>query len=396
MQRLIIVTTTRADWGILSPLAQALDKHPGVSLTVVAAGTHMSEKYGLTINEIQQDGLKEVVEITSPTVEDDNPLSRTILMSRLATDMASLLEAKAPDAVIILGDRYEMLGVASAALIANVPIVHLHGGEISEGALDDAVRHALTKMASLHLVATQKSAMRVIAMGEEPRRVVRIGSIGVENALTIKPLTLEELRQSLNDFNIDPSKTLLVTFHPVTRHPEGKATKEQIDSVLKALDMVQECNAIITYPNNDVGSEEIIQAIEKFGASHSDRVKVVPSLGKKRYISALWHVLAVVGNTSSGILEAPSTQAATINIGPRQKGRECAFSVIHVNENPEEISSAIKKIMINKVENTENPYFRKDAVKTAVKAITEILPKLSIQKTFYTPNNEIKPKHTST
>ena len=393
-QKLILVTTTRADWGILSPLARALSQHPDVELTIAAANMHLSALYGHTIDEIRADGF-DAVEIGACEV-DDTAASRSKLTASITCDMADIIERLKPDGIILLGDRYEMLGVATAAVIASVPIVHLHGGEISEGAIDDAVRHALTKMASLHLVATEKSAERIIRMGEEPRRVVRTGALGVENALTIKPLSIDELRQSLDGFHIDPKKTLLVTFHPVTRHPLALSTHRQIDALLEALDNVPECNVIFTYPNNDTGSNEIIERIEQFATQRPDRVKAIASLGKQRYLSALWHVLAVVGNTSSGLLEAPSTTAVTIDIGPRQQGRERAETVIHVDDDAEQITRAIRQtihqsqLLPNKgLSCNTNPYYKPEACRTAVEAITRLLPTLPPVKKFYSPHNEI-------
>lgn len=386
VRRLVIVTTTRADWGILSPLARALNLRDDVELTIAAGNMHLSEKYGNTINEILIDGFSNVVRVGSSEV-DLSAKSRTLLTADIAADTARLIERMRPHGIILLGDRYEMLGVATAALIANVPVVHLHGGEISEGAIDDSVRHALTKMASLHLVATAKSAQRVIGMGEEPCRVIHTGALGVENALRVETMTKPELEASLDGFEIDPFRTLLVTFHPVTRHPSGLSTSAQFDNLLRALDQVEECNIIFTYPNNDTGSDEIINGISRYSAEHPERVKVVASLGKRRYLSALKYVLAVVGNTSSGLLEAPSTQASTIDIGPRQQGRERAESVFHVEDDPEMIAQAIRQTMAAKRNHSPhpetNPYYRPNALTTAVKAITEILPKLPLTKKFH-------------
>lgn len=384
-QRLILVTTTRADWGILSPLARALALNPAVRLTIAAGNMHLSEQYGNTIDEIRQDGFEDIALLGTGQV-DTTAASRTALTADMARDMARLIDDVKPDGVIILGDRYEMLGVATAALIAGVPIVHLHGGEISEGAIDDSVRHALTKMASLHLVATEQAARNVIAMGEEPRRVVRTGAIGVEKALNIEPLSRKELCDFLDGFDIDPKRTLLTTFHPVTRHPEGLSGEMQIDNLLGAIADVPECNVIFTYPNNDTGSEKIIERIEAFAAKHKERVIAVKSLGSKRYLSAMRYVLAVVGNTSSGILEAPSTSIATIDIGPRQQGRERAASVVHVDDNRAAIADAIRAVMRREESSrSDNPYYQSDAVATAVNAIIKLLPTLPPTKKFYFP-----------
>ncbi len=384
---IILVTTTRADWGILSPLARALDAHPDISLTVAAGNMHLSPCYGHTIDAILAEGLSRVE--TLPTREvDSSAASRTAIAADTATAMASLIESVHPDAVVLLGDRYEILGAATAALIAGVPIVHLHGGEISEGAIDDSVRHAVSKMASLHLPATAEAALRLISMGEEPQRVIRTGAIGVENALTVPVMPIGELRDSLDGFDLDPQRTLLVTFHPVTRHPDGLSTISQIDALLGAIDDVPECNAIITFPNNDTGSDDIIRRLEAFAAGRPGRIKLVRSLGRVRYLSAMHHARAVVGNTSSGLLEAPSTPADTIDIGPRQQGRERAVSVLHIPDSRRAIADAIRDVLSRPPRcprPDDNPYYHPDAVATAVDAITRILPSLPLAKSFYTP-----------
>lgn len=385
--KIILVTTTRAEWGILSPLARALSAHPAVDLTVAAGNMHLSGLYGHTIDEIRSEGFDNVVELDAPE-GDGTARSRTEICAATAASMARLIERESPHAVVVLGDRYEILGAATAALIAGVPIVHLHGGEISEGAIDDSVRHAISKMATLHLAATALSAERLRLMGEDPSRIVHTGALGVENALTVEPISIDELKASLDGFDIRPDRTLLVTFHPVTRHPAGLSTAEQLDNLLGAIDDVPECNAIITFPNNDTGSEDIIERISAFADSHRDRVRLVRSLGKTRYLSALRYVCAVVGNSSSGLLEAPSTPAATIDIGPRQQGRERADSVIHVDDSRHDIAAAIRNVLAAPRRNpmpTDNPYFRPHATDTAVHAITEILPTLPAIKKFQTP-----------
>lgn len=384
-RNIIIVTTTRADWGILSPLARALALRDDVSLTIAAGNMHLLEHYGNTINEIRDDGFDNVVPLALPDNITQTPEGRTAVAASTALSLASLIERVLPDTIIILGDRYEMLGAASAALIAGVPIVHLHGGEISVGAIDDSVRHAISKMASLHLTATDKASERLRQMGEEPERICRTGSIGVENAISTPLMSLGELKSSLDGFDVCPEKTFLVTFHPVTRHPDNIPAIVQIDNLLGALEDVKECNAIITFPNNDTGSETIIERIEDFARKNPRRIKVVKSLGRLRYLSAMHHVRAVVGNTSSGILEAPSTPAATLDIGPRQLGRDRATSVIHVGDDRKEIALALKKLLTapRRTPNpSDNPYYRPGAVKLAVDAIIDTLPQLPKVKIF--------------
>lgn len=383
--RLIIVTTTRADWGILSPLARTLSMQPDVEVIIAAGNMHTSEKYGSTADEILSDGFSDVCFIDTPET-DSTGLSRTLVASAMATGLGRIIEKKHPDGVVLLGDRYEILGAAMASVIAGVPVVHLHGGEITEGAIDDSIRHAVSKLASLHLTATACAADILSKMGEDPDRIVHTGAIGVENALSVPIMSREKLSESLGGFDVNPDKTLLVTFHPVTRHPDHITTRQQVSNLLMALDRVPECNVIITYPNNDKDGEEIIDMLSTYAKSQFGRVVLVKSMGKLKYLSALRYVKAVVGNSSSGILEAPSTPAATIDIGPRQMGRERAESVIHVNDDAEQIVRAIKTVLVSPREKRSpemNPYFKAEAVKTAMNAIIEKLPRLSPVKKLH-------------
>lgn len=376
--KILIVTTTRAEWGILSPLARALASRSDVELTVAAGNMHTSSLYGYTLDEIRADGFDDIELLAAPEV-DGTAQSRTKVAAAVAEGVAAVIERRKPDTVVILGDRYEMLGAATAALIADVPIVHLHGGEVTLGAIDNKVRNALTKMASLHLAATRQSTERIRQWGEDPGAIVHTGAIGVENVLTLPVMQFDELRRSLDGFDIAPTRTMLVTYHPVTHDNSGLTTEAQIDAILGALDQVAECNAIITYPNNDTGSEVIIEKIEDYARRNPDRIKVVKSLGRLRYHSALRHVCAVVGNTSSGLLEVPSSPAATIDIGPRQQGRERAASVVHIEADPARIAEAIRNAMNapRKPANPQdNPYYRPGAVKTAADAIMAFLTSL--------------------
>ena len=381
-RKVIIVTTTRADWGILSPLARELALSPEVKLLIAAGNMHLLPEFGNTVDEIRSDGMTDVRLLGNPAEcnGDASAITADIMLA-----LADVIKTENPQAIVILGDRYEMLGVASAALIASVPVVHIHGGEVTEGAIDDSVRHALTKMASLHLVATELSAQRVAQMGEPLERIVVTGSMGVENALSESVMSREELSASLDGFEFDPSKTLLVTMHPVTRHPEGLDPLRQIDALLEAIDEVEECKVLFTYPNNDPGNEIIVRRIEDFVRQHPVRTKAVKSLGRKRYLSAMRYVRAIVGNTSSGLLEAPSTPAATIDIGPRQQGRERACSVIHVPDRREDIVRALRCILDappRSFNPGDNPYYRANAAKNAAKVIIEALPSLSPVKKF--------------
>lgn len=370
-KRIMIITTTRADWGILSPLARMLATRNDVEVTVAAGNMHLLDKYGHTIDDIADDCYDRLIRLDAPLV-DATPVGMTDIMAATAQSAVRAIVGHRPDAVVILGDRYEALGAATAAVFAGAPIVHLHGGEVTEGSVDDTVRTALSSMASLHLVATDGARRRLEAMGIDPGDIVRTGAIGVENVLTIDPMSANEISRSLGGFDIDPRRTLLVTYHPVTRDPEGRNPDGQLDALLDALDRADDINAIITYPNNDDGGDRIATRLRQYAADRTDRVKLVASLGMRRYISAMHHVMAVAGNTSSGILEAPSTPAYTIDIGPRQNGRERAASVIHVEANADDILEAIKCIQSSprrKPRPEDNPYYRPEATRTAADAI---------------------------
>ena len=283
---------------------------------------------------------------------------------------ADALSRLSPDLLVVLGDRYEMLTVASAALIFRIPIVHIAGGEISEGAYDDSIRHAITKMASLHLTATEENRNRVIQMGEEPQRVINTGAIGVYNIIHEPVMSREELEESIG-MTVDRN-TLLVTYHPATLDPTP--VNQQCAALPEALDRFPDNNVIITYPNSDTAGQVIIDMIERYAATRQHRVKVVPSLGKRRYLSALHYAGAVVGNSSSGIVEVPSMHIPTVDIGIRQRGRLAASSVRHYSCTPDDIARGIAYSLSEEGRNeaavAENPYAKPDTLRLIVDAIT--------------------------
>lgn len=368
-KKILIVTTSRADWGILSVPARMLALNPSVRLKVLAGNMHTSPKYGATVAEIKSEGIFDIIEATTPEV-DDTPASRTAIMAGLANATADILRSWQPDAVVVLGDRYEIIGVATAALLAGIPLAHLHGGEVTLGAMDDNIRNAVSQMATLHFTATEAASERLVDMNIDARSIHRIGAIGVESIVNTNIMDVDELKDSLDGFDIDRERTLLVTFHPVTRHPERISCDRQLDNMLGALDDVAPYfNAIITAPNNDPGGEVIMKRLVEYAALHPERVKFVKSLGHRRYLSAMHHVRAVVGNTSSGIIEAPSTPAATIDIGPRQEGRERASAVIHVGDNRNDIANAInglRNVPAATANPLDNPYYKPGSARAFV------------------------------
>lgn len=376
-RKIALITTTRADWGILSPLASALDCHPLVDLTILAGNMHLLPRYGMSVRDIEEGGYSDVRRLKTAVFEDDDtPFSRAVLAAETSKAAAIAFKDMRPDLVIMLGDRFEMLAIAQTAAIMTIPIVHLHGGEISEGANDDSFRHAISKLASLHLVATEKSRERLLAMGEQPDRVTNTGALGVRNALSVPVMTLEELNATLDGFEIEPDSTILVTYHPVTLDPDGHDPRRQFNELVKAFDRFPELKILITYPNNDAGGKAIIDSLEDFGRRHPEHVKVVPNLGMRRFMSALRYVRAMVGNSSSGILEAPSAGVPTIDIGTRQQGRERAPSVVNVAVKADEIEKALKDVLGQKriINPIDNPYFQPDTLEKMVEIITTVDP----------------------
>lgn len=382
MRRIAIATGTRADWGLLSGIAKALEARDDCQVTVLATNMHLQERYGMTVNEIKADGMADVRCVAMPET-GDTPVGTVDAMAACMSGMARVLDEIRPDEIVILGDRFEMLATASAALMLSVPIVHIAGGEISEGAIDDSIRHAITKMASLHLTSTEVYRRRVIAMGEEPDRVINTGSIGVYNLMNERLMSREELEESIG-FRL-PENSLLVTYHPATL--DTADTAENCRNLLDALDRFPGSNVLITYPNNDAKGRVIIDAVERYAQDNPERVKVIPSLGKIRYLSALRCVGAVVGNSSSGIIEVPSTGIPTVDIGIRQKGRLCSDSVIHCGDSADDIARAIAFALSDEgrrlAARSPNPYARPDTLSLSVKAIAETPPEQLRMKRFY-------------
>lgn len=384
-RKICIVTGTRAEWGLLCPIARELSRHPDVEVQIIATNMHLDPRYGHTIDEIRAAGFEpdRCVAIHSSDPDPDPHKENALAAARCMEGMTRALSDLQPDMVVILGDRYEMIAVASAALLLGIPIAHLHGGEITLGAVDDSIRHAITKMASLHLTSTESYRQRVIQMGENPSTVINTGAIGVYNIANLPVISADELSQSIG-MDIDRN-TILLTYHPATLDPADPA--ERFGAIVEALKSMPEVKVLITYPNNDSRSAAIIEAIHRFEADCPDRVKVVPSLGMARYISALHAVGAVVGNSSSGIIEVPSAGIPTVDIGIRQQGRVAAESVIHCGDTASEIHAAIRRALSPQMQETAarcaNPYYRPDTLDRIVDAIVSFRAPRFSSKTFF-------------
>lgn len=383
VHRICIATGGRADWGLLTPLAHALNADKDVDLQIIATNMHLSERFGMTVDEITGAGFKVSARVPMDCT-GDTPGERVQAMAQCMSGMGNALEQMKPDCLIILGDRYEMLATACAAAMLRIPVVHIAGGTISRGAVDDNMRHAITKLSALHLVETECAAQRVIQMGEKPENVVVTGAPGVYNILHVPLWNQEKLTASLDGFVCDDS-TLLVTYHPATL--DNAVPEERMDQLLAALDRFPQNKVLFTFPNNDAGGDRLARRIMEYAAVHPERTKAVKSLGMVRYLSCLQFVAAVVGNSSSGIVEVPSMHIPTVDIGIRQDGRERANSVIHSGDTADEITQAIRYALSPEgkalARETVNPYFHPDTIRCMTTSIKKLLEAPSVVKTFY-------------
>ncbi|MDE6207502.1 MAG: UDP-N-acetylglucosamine 2-epimerase (hydrolyzing) [Muribaculaceae bacterium] len=382
--RICVATSTRADWGLLMPLCRALRDRCGVELHILATNMHLLDRYGHTVDEIIADGFEVSVAIHTD-VDGDDDVSRAHIMAKSLAGTADALASLQPDAMIILGDRFEMLAIASAAAVMHVSLIHIAGGEVTEGALDDSFRHAITKLSQLHLTATEDYRRRVIQLGEAPDSVINTGAIGVWNAFNTQLMTAEELGDDLG-IDFDRERVALVTYHPATNDDVCPAV--HMKALLDALEQLPELTYVITAPNNDAGGASLFPLLEEFASQHPENVHLVSSLGMKRYQSLLRQACVVIGNSSSGIVEAPSAGVPTVDIGVRQKGRLAAESVIHCGDSTELILAAIRLAITPEfaalAARKQNPYYQPDTLDKMVKGVMTFLHRLPIQaKKFY-------------
>ena len=354
-KNICVLTATRAEYGILRPLMEVIDKSESLNLQLLVTGAHLSPEFGLTYNGIEEDGfyIDEKVEML---LSSDTATGIVKSMGLGMTSYADSFNRLKPDAVVILGDRYEMLATASAASVFKIPIVHLHGGEITEGAYDDAFRHAITKLSHLHFTSTEDHRKRVIQLGENPENVYNVGALGLDNIFKLNLLTKEELEKELViEFR---KHNYQVTFHPETLGSRSSA--EQFEVLLQAIQAQEDSFFIFTKANADTDGRVINNMIDEFVLNHPERSKAFTSLGNLRYLSLLQQCDAIIGNSSSGIIEAPSLNIATINLGDRQKGRTQAESVINCKVDFQQINGAFLKVRTadfkENLKNVKNPY----------------------------------------
>lgn len=379
--KICVVTGTRAEYGLLYWLMKAIQDDDSFSLQIIATGMHLSPEFGLTYHEIEKDfHIDKKIEIL---LSSDTPVGVSKSMGLAQISFAEAYEELAPDLVVVLGDRYEIFSAASAAMIANIPIAHIHGGETTEGAFDEAIRHSVTKMSHLHFTATDEYRNRVIQLGEQPERVFNVGGIGIENIKRMNLLNKNDFEDSI-DFKLD-KKNILVTFHPVTL--EKTTANIQFQNLLSSLDKLKETKIIFTKSNSDTDGRIINKMIDEYVAKNSGKSKSFVSLGQLRYLSALQYVDAVVGNSSSGLAEAPSFKIGTINIGDRQKGRLRANSVIDCEPLEKSIDESFKKLYSsefqNSLKNTISPYGDGSASKIILEKIKSFDLTNIIKKVFY-------------
>jgi GDP/UDP-N,N'-diacetylbacillosamine 2-epimerase (hydrolysing) len=337
-RKICVVTGTRAEYGLLRWVIQAIQESDVLDLQLIVTGMHLSPEFGLTVQEIEADGFR-IDRKVEMLLSSDTPVGITKSMGLAMIGFADALAELQPDLLLVLGDRFETFAAASAALIARIPIAHCHGGELTEGAFDDALRHSMTKMAHLHFVAAEEYRQRVIQMGEHPDRVFLVGGLGVDAIKRTELLSREELEASL-DFKLGP-RNLLITFHPVTL--EHNTSAHQMGELLAALDELEDTQLIFTMPNADTEGRVLIQMIHDFCATRP-HAKAFTSLGQLRYFSCIQQCDSVVGNSSSGLAEVPSFKKSTVNIGDRQKGRLRAASVIDCEPEREAIVEALQRI----------------------------------------------------
>lgn len=385
IRKICVVTGTRAEYGILSHLMQLIKESDKLSLQIIATNMHLSPEFGLTYKEIENDGF--VIDKKVQMLLSADTSNATVKSIGLATiGFADALEDLQPDLLLVLGDRYEMLSVSTAALFYKIPIVHISGGEVTEGAYDDAIRHAITKLSHIHLASTEKYKQRIIQLGESPERVFNVGALGVENVLNTPLMTQKELEQSIN-FDLGP-KSLLVTFHPVTL--ENHTSSQQFQNLLSVFEKYRDYKIIFTMPNSDTDGRIIIDLIHDFVKKYPDNAVSFISLGKLRYLSILQFVSAVIGNSSSGIVEVPSMGTPTLNIGNRQKGRLSAPSIVHCDATFDGIDDGMKKVLSKEIKDIakkkENPYMGKET-SIQILEILETYPLDKItNKSFYDLN----------
>ncbi len=388
-RKICVITGTRAEYGLLYWLMKEIEEDSNLELQLIVTGMHLSPEFGLTYKEIEKDfKIDKKIEML---LSSDTAIGVSKSMGLAQISFAEAYEELKPDILVVLGDRYEIFSAVASAMIARIPIAHLHGGETTEGAFDESIRHSITKMSHLHFTATNEYRNRVIQLGEHPNKVFNVGGLGIDNIKKLKLLSKEEFEASI-DFKLN-KKNILVTLHPVTL--ENSTGKEQFQILLNVIDELDETHIIFTKANSDTDGRIINNMIDEYISANSHKSVAFTSLGQLRYLSALQYVDAVVGNSSSGLMETPSFKIGTINIGDRQKGRIMANSVIDCDITKSSIENAFKKLYSKEFQNelakVENPYGSGGPSLEIKNILKKIDLKNILKKSFY----DIKIKETN-
>jgi len=380
MKKICVVTGTRAEYGLLRWVMESIRQSPELELQLIATGMHLSPEFGMTVEAIEADGFK-IDRMVEMLLSSDTEVGVTKSMGLGMIGFADALAELKPNLMLVLGDRYEIFAAAASAMIARIPIAHLHGGEATEGLIDEPIRHSITKMSHLHFVAAEEYRRRVIQLGEQPENVFNVGGLGIDNILRLKLLARDELEEALN-FKLR-KRNLLITFHPVTL--EQNTSAQQMDELLAALAELKDTGLVFTMPNADTEGRVLFDKIKEFCAEHP-QARAYSSLGQLRYLSCIQHVDGVVGNSSSGLAEVPSFKKGTINIGDRQRGRLKAASVIDCLPDHDSISKAFEQLYSSEFQKllttVENPYGNGGASNAVVQKLESLTLDSLLKKSF--------------
>jgi UDP-N-acetylglucosamine 2-epimerase (non-hydrolysing)/GDP/UDP-N,N'-diacetylbacillosamine 2-epimerase (hydrolysing) len=382
MRKICVVTGTRAEYGLLYWLLKEIQDDSSLQLQIAVTGMHLSPEFGLTYQVIEGDGFQIDARVEM-LLSSDSAVGVTKSIGLAVIGFADAFEKLQPDVVVLLGDRYEILAAAQAAMVARIPIAHLHGGETTEGLIDEAIRHSVSKMAHFHFVAAEPYRKRVIQLGEHPDRVFNFGALGLDNINRLELLDREQFESSIS-FSLG-EKNALITYHPVTLADIGSA--KAMDSLLKALDCFPDMKVIFTKPNSDTDGRVIVEMIDNYVAQNPQRAIAFVSLGQLRYLSALKHVDVVIGNSSSGLIEVPAFKKPTVNIGMRQSGRLKASSVIDCSEEKDEIVASIERAWSrtfqDSLKRVASPYGAGDASHNIKNILKSVCLRDVLMKSFY-------------
>lgn len=384
MRKIAIITGTRADFGLLRPLIQKIREEVGFQLQLFVTGMHLSAEFGNTIQEIENQGFPIAKKIEC-LLSSDSAVGVSKSIALAVSGFADAFSELQPDLIVVLGDRTEILAATIAGAMANIPIAHIHGGETTEGAYDESIRHSITKFSQLHFTATEIYRKRVIQLGEQPQNVFNVGAIGLDSIKNLKLLSREEFEKSIG-FKL-AKQNILVTYHPVTL--EKESPRETFQNILDVLDSLESTHFIFTHANSDKNGRIINEMIKRYVTKNKHKAVEFESLGQLRYLSALQFVDCVLGNSSSGIIEVPSFSIPTINIGDRQKGRISPQSVIHSDNSLESIEKSISLALSSdfqqSIKNQEQLYGEGNAAESIMKVLKE-LTNLNLKKPFYDIN----------